>query len=192
MDSELKKNWLVWNLANIISCSRLIVPFVFFWPNFLWLNLNVNDKLFFALILMCTDFLDGFLARKVGNSKGIGVRIDPSVDKIAALSFLVFFYMNNLVDYRFLLPIGIIEVVTVLVFWLMCEQVNNFGKVKMICYFLGITAVYVDCVYGLGVYSEEIIKIIFASGITVAAIALLFYISGELKVTIRKILDEDM
>ncbi|MBE8190539.1 MAG: CDP-diacylglycerol--glycerol-3-phosphate 3-phosphatidyltransferase [Candidatus Thioglobus sp.] len=90
-------------LPNIITLSRiLLIPaFVFLYylqpaysetPIFTWMNLYLTGA--YALISI-TDYLDGYLARKLNLTSKLGAFLDPVADKLmvsTALILLVDFY----------------------------------------------------------------------------------------------------
>jgi phosphatidylglycerophosphate synthase len=92
-----RDKWAVKNLPNALTVIRLgIVPttvelyrsyhgshFGFYWG---WFVLGA--------FLAFTDLIDGPIARMVGNEKGMGQWLDPTIDKIFSLSlFLVIWFL---------------------------------------------------------------------------------------------------
>jgi phosphatidylglycerophosphate synthase len=88
--------WLRWNLANILSASRILTPVILFGS---W-DLSIREKIAGVIFLAATDLFDGFLARKIGNEKGIGRVIDSLSDKILIFSTLVFLLWEKIIDPR--------------------------------------------------------------------------------------------
>lgn len=72
--------------ANIISLIRLII--LPFFIHALSKNEFVQGLILFTLMII-SDFLDGFIARKANQISNLGKGLDPLVDKIC---FLVLFY----------------------------------------------------------------------------------------------------
>lgn len=93
-------------LPNIITLSRiLLIPLfvtLYFWqpaysetPLFTWTNFFLTGT--YALISI-TDYLDGYLARKLDMSSELGAFLDPVADKLmvaTALVLLVDFYPSD-------------------------------------------------------------------------------------------------
>ena len=90
-DTNKRKHcWLVWNLANIISSTRFLAPINFFVIDIFWEGWDIKAKLICYLALFATDFIDGLVARGLGNTNNIGKFIDPTADKVLQLSGLIF------------------------------------------------------------------------------------------------------
>ena len=71
----------LWTIPNLISLLRLAAI-----PVFLWLLLGRDDPRNAAFLLITigwTDFLDGALARKLGQTSEIGKFLDPLADRLA-------------------------------------------------------------------------------------------------------------
>ncbi|MCF0215154.1 MAG: CDP-diacylglycerol--glycerol-3-phosphate 3-phosphatidyltransferase [Fibrobacteraceae bacterium] len=87
------------SIASQLTMSRIVLtPFflwVFFYDNDLdYSNNNVVFKflaLFMVLGFMLTDFLDGYLARKMGEVSTLGKYLDPFSDKISNMTIFMCF-----------------------------------------------------------------------------------------------------
>jgi len=125
-------------LANAISISRILfaIPLV--------ISLDSNQTLFsfiIIIIIVLSDFLDGYVARKANEITNFGKLIDPVADKICMmvvaiyliiiykLPFLVFFITLAVRD-TFLIIIGI---------YLMFSQDEVFESNRSGKWFIGIT-----------------------------------------------------
>ena len=77
----------LWTIPNLISLLRIAgIPVV------LWLLLERDDSRNAALLLITigfTDFLDGALARKLGQTSEIGKFLDPLADRLAIFAAVV-------------------------------------------------------------------------------------------------------
>ena len=77
----------LWTIPNLISFLRLAGI-----PVFLWLLLGRDDPrnaAFLLITIAWTDFLDGWLARKLGQTSEIGKFLDPLADRIAIFAAIV-------------------------------------------------------------------------------------------------------
>ena len=77
----------LWTIPNMISVLRLAGI-----PVFLWLLLGRDDPRNAAILLIVigfTDFLDGALARRLGQTSEIGRFLDPLADRLAILAAVV-------------------------------------------------------------------------------------------------------
>ncbi len=85
----------IFTIPNILSFSRLLGVPIFFWlivgPQ--------NDGLALALLAISafTDWLDGFLARKLNQFSRLGELLDPLADRLYVLAALVALYLRNIV-----------------------------------------------------------------------------------------------
>jgi beta-lactamase class D/phosphatidylglycerophosphate synthase len=76
-------------IPNFLSLLRIFaVPYVFFCP--------VSFRLPFLILVSLTDFLDGYLARKLNAISKFGTLIDPIGDKAMALAFAYLFWSEGM------------------------------------------------------------------------------------------------
>ena len=69
----------MWTIPNAVSVLRLIGI-----PIFLWLLLGARNDVAAFLVLViagATDWVDGYLARKLDQQSELGVLLDPLVDR---------------------------------------------------------------------------------------------------------------
>jgi len=79
--------WNVWTVPNLVSLLRLCGI-----PLFLWLVLVEEADLaaFVVLVLAgASDWVDGYLARRLDQRSRLGVLLDPAVDRLYILATLV-------------------------------------------------------------------------------------------------------
>tara|TARA_B110000091_G_scaffold60591_1_gene66474 strand:- start:322 stop:861 length:540 start_codon:yes stop_codon:yes gene_type:complete len=125
--------------ANLITIFRIIaIPFmvvIFFY--------DIENSRYYVILIFSvaaiTDYLDGFVARKMDQVTALGRFLDPVADKLLVISSLLLILIenNNLIIF---LPICIIilreVIISALREWVAKEkseknlEVNSFGKVK--------------------------------------------------------------
>lgn len=90
-------------LANKLTIFRIILAFMFIF--FLYGGLTFKIiSLFIFLIASFTDYLDGWIARKRGETSDFGKLMDPIADKILVLgAFAVFVEMKIVPAWMFIL-----------------------------------------------------------------------------------------
>ena len=77
----------VWTLPNLVSMARLLGV-----PLFLWLVLGPRwDLAALGILLVAgiTDWLDGYLARRLGQQSRLGELLDPVADRLYILAVVV-------------------------------------------------------------------------------------------------------
>jgi CDP-diacylglycerol--glycerol-3-phosphate 3-phosphatidyltransferase len=81
-------------IPNIISISRLILA----WPiAYSIYHEQLIASSLFGLIAVLSDFLDGYLSRKLDQASDAGKVIDPIVDCILVLAVMVALYIKSLI-----------------------------------------------------------------------------------------------
>ncbi len=122
------------NLPNRITEARLVLSIVvFFLMVFSQGNLVLQWVSFsFFLLVISTDSLDGYLARKFNQVTEFGKALDPTVDKVLMASVLVpsFFIYK---DFQWLIAaIVACELVVSIISSIKRNPVNWLGKIRMI------------------------------------------------------------
>jgi len=87
MDSLEVEDAGLWTWPNAVTIVRLL-----FLPVFLWLLFRTNHRAEAAWLLGAlgaTDWIDGFLARRLHQTSNIGKIIDPTADRILVMSGLL-------------------------------------------------------------------------------------------------------
>ena len=77
----------VWTVPNLLSGLRLLGV-----PVFLWLVLGPEEDTIALVVLMLsgvTDYLDGYLARRLGQTSKLGEILDPVADRLYILAVVV-------------------------------------------------------------------------------------------------------
>ncbi len=79
----------VWNVPNAVTLVRIAAIPAFLWFTFHDTRLNSFVAALVYAAVSATDFLDGWLARRLGRVTVIGKFLDPLADKLIAMSALV-------------------------------------------------------------------------------------------------------
>ena len=95
----------IWTLPNVISVVRLAGV-----PLFLWLVLGPESDAIALVVLMVagfTDFLDGWLARRLGQFSRLGEILDPVADRLYILAAIIGLYYRDIIPWwiAILLPL---------------------------------------------------------------------------------------
>lgn len=86
-DRTDRRTSTVWTLPNLVSGARLLGV-----PLFLWLVLGPEADVWALVVLMVsgmTDWLDGWLARRLGQTSRLGEILDPVADRLYILAVVV-------------------------------------------------------------------------------------------------------
>ncbi|HSV40259.1 MAG TPA: CDP-alcohol phosphatidyltransferase family protein [Nocardioidaceae bacterium] len=102
---EVTRSNRVWTIPNMVSIVRLAGV-----PLFLWLILVVEADGWALVVLMLsgvTDYLDGYLARKLNQTSKLGEILDPVADRLYILSTVVAFAARDIIPvwWAVLLPL---------------------------------------------------------------------------------------
>lgn len=85
----------IWTIPNVISMIRLAGV-----PVFLWLILVAEADGWALVVLMLsgiTDYLDGYLARKLNQTSKLGAILDPVADRLYILSTVIAFAARDII-----------------------------------------------------------------------------------------------
>ena len=94
---EYARTSRVWTLPNIISMVRLAGV-----PLFLWLVLGPEADVWALVVLMLsgfTDWLDGYLARRLNQMSKLGEILDPVADRLYILAAVVGLAFRDIVPW---------------------------------------------------------------------------------------------
>lgn len=91
------------SVASQLTMSRIVLTPVFIWVFFYDNNLTYQDNsivfkslaLIMMVSFMVTDFLDGYLARKMGEVSTLGKYLDPFSDKISNMTVFLCFLSSD-------------------------------------------------------------------------------------------------
>jgi cardiolipin synthase len=87
----------VWTIPNLLSMARLAGV-----PLFLWLVLGPEADGWALVVLMVsgvTDFADGWLARRLGQTTVIGQILDPVADRLYILAVVVGLALRDIIPW---------------------------------------------------------------------------------------------
>ncbi len=87
----------VWTLPNLLSAIRLAGV-----PVFLWLVLGPEEDAWALVLLMVsgvTDFADGWLARRLGQTSTLGQILDPVADRLYILAVVFGLAMRDIIPW---------------------------------------------------------------------------------------------
>ena len=89
----------IWTVPNMISFARLIGV-----PLFLYLLLVAHADVAAVIVLMVggtTDWVDGYVARRLGQVSRLGELLDPFADRLYIFATLVAFTVREVVPWQF-------------------------------------------------------------------------------------------
>ena len=98
----------LWTIPNLITLIRLLCLPVFLW--LLFSRENRRDAAWLLGILGATDWVDGFLARRLGQTSEFGKVFDPTVDRLLFLVGIVALIIDGSVPVWFAVAVGVREV----------------------------------------------------------------------------------
>ena len=87
----------VWTVPNAVSGLRLLGV-----PLFLWLVLGPEADVLAVLLLMVsgfTDWLDGYLARRLNQTSKLGEILDPVADRLYILAVVIGLAMRDIIPW---------------------------------------------------------------------------------------------
>ena len=101
--------WRPWTLPNAVSILRLLGI-----PAFFYLLLHAENyfgALCVLVIAGATDWVDGYLARKLNQVSRLGVLLDPLVDRLYIAATLVGRALASLLPWRLVIVIAFRDLV---------------------------------------------------------------------------------
>ncbi|KAB2909570.1 MAG: CDP-alcohol phosphatidyltransferase family protein [Ignavibacteriales bacterium] len=85
-------------ISNLLSIIRLLGAFPLVWIIFNPGTVGNWGVVAIVFFLGLTDFLDGFLARKLNQVTELGKILDPLADKVLVISIAVSFFITGIID----------------------------------------------------------------------------------------------
>jgi len=127
---------LVWTVPNALSALRLLGV-----PLFLWLILGPEEDLWALAVLMVsgvTDFLDGWLARKLDQQSVVGQILDPVADRLYILAVVVGLAMRDVIPWWMAISLPLRD----LLMWGLVPLLRTRGYSALPVHFLGKAATF--------------------------------------------------
>ena len=168
----------VWTVPNLISLARLAGV-----PVFLWLVLGprsaVADWWAVGLLIAAglSDWLDGKIARALGQTTRLGQLLDPAADRLYIVATLIALGVRAIVPWWLVLVLAAREVVLAVVLLILRRrgwgslQVSFVGKAATLCLMYGFPLLFLGAHGGI---TSEIIRVI-AWAFTVWGVALYWW-----------------
>lgn len=126
----------VWTIPNVISILRLAGV-----PLFLWLVLGPEADAWALVVLMVsgvTDFLDGYLARRLNQFSNLGEILDPVADRLYILAVVVGLALRDIIPWW----VAIILPLRDLLLWGLVPILRTRGFSALPVHFLGKAATF--------------------------------------------------
>jgi cardiolipin synthase len=126
----------VWTVPNVLSMLRLAGV-----PLFLWLVLGPEADLIALVVLMVsgiTDYLDGYLARRLDQFTSLGEILDPVADRLYILAVVVGLALRDIIPWW----VAIILPLRDLLLWGLVPLLRTRGYSALPVHFLGKAATF--------------------------------------------------
>jgi cardiolipin synthase (CMP-forming) len=126
----------VLTIPNVISFARLLGV-----PLFLYLFLGTEHQGWAVAVLAIggtTDWIDGYLARRLGQVSRLGELIDPLADRLYILATLIAFTIENVVPWAFTIALLLREAVLIVVILIL----RRHGQPPLPVHYVGKTATF--------------------------------------------------
>jgi len=135
----------IMTLANAISVSRifLAIPLVLLFED---ISKGEQGKLWWAfgliIIIVLTDFLDGYVARKAEETTNFGKLIDPVADKVCMMVVMIYLIISYKLPFLFfLVTLAIRDIFLIIIgVYLIFSQEEVFQSNRSGKWFMGISA----------------------------------------------------
>ncbi|HXH77721.1 CDP-alcohol phosphatidyltransferase family protein [Nocardioides sp.] len=126
----------VWTIPNLLSMLRLAGV-----PLFLWLVLGPEADLIALVVLMVsgiTDYLDGYLARRLNQFTSLGEILDPVADRLYILAVVIGLALRDIIPWW----VAIILPLRDLLLWGLVPLLRTRGYHALPVHFLGKAATF--------------------------------------------------
>ena len=135
-DDAARDDARVWTVPNAVSFLRLLGV-----PLFLWLVLGPEaDGWALALLAVSgvTDYLDGYLARRLGQTSRLGQVLDPVADRLYILAVVIGLALRDIVPWWFAVVLPLRDVLL----WALVPILRTRGYSALPVHFLGKAATF--------------------------------------------------
>ncbi|KAA1429408.1 CDP-alcohol phosphatidyltransferase family protein [Nocardioides antri] len=126
----------VFTLPNLLSMARLAGV-----PLFLWLVLGPEEDAWALVVLMVsgiTDFLDGWLARKLDQQSALGQILDPVADRLYILAVVIGLALREIIPWWLAVSLPLRD----LLLWGLVPLLRTRGYSALPVHFLGKAATF--------------------------------------------------
>lgn len=126
----------IWTIPNLLSMARLLGV-----PLFLWLVLGPEKDGLALLVLMVsgvTDFLDGWLARRLDQASKLGQILDPVADRLYILAVVIGLGLREIVPWWVVVILPLRD----LLLWGLVPLLRTRGYSALPVHFLGKAATF--------------------------------------------------
>lgn len=123
----------IWTIPNLVTLVRLLLL-----PVFVWVLFGLPSRQAAAWMLGClglTDWVDGYLARRLGQTSEFGKKFDPTVDRLWFVVGVVAIIVNGAIPIWFAVAVlarevlvGVSVAVATLAFGMQRFDVTWWGK----------------------------------------------------------------
>lgn len=136
MHEEERGSAAIWTIPNALSMLRLAGV-----PVFLWLVLGLEADAWALGLLMLsgvTDWLDGFLARKLDQRSSLGEVLDPVADRLYILAVVVGLALRDVIPWW----VAVLLPLRDLLLWVLVPFLRTRGYSALPVHFLGKAATF--------------------------------------------------
>jgi cardiolipin synthase (CMP-forming) len=133
---DLTRTNRVWTLPNVLSMLRLAGV-----PLFLWLVLGPEEDGWALAVLMVaglTDFLDGWLARRLNQTTLVGQILDPVADRLYILAVVIGLALRDVIPWWLAVSLPLRD----LLMWALVPMLRTRGYSSLPVHFLGKAATF--------------------------------------------------
>ncbi len=179
---------MIFTLPNLVSIVR-----VFAVPLFLWLLLSKDNPAAAGWLLGAigaTDWVDGFLARKLNQVSELGKVLDPAADRLAVAAAVVGGWISGNLPWPIALAIAVRELIVATGALLLAArlraklEVRYLGKVATLGLYVAIPSFFIHSGAGITVFGWM------AWGFGLPSLVLYYIVGGQYVADMRRVLAE--